>query len=305
MLEPAVHARGVVELGHDLRRRRSPRRARRRPPRPRPPRAGCRVSRTRGPLDPLEHAHRAHPAEHAHDARSSRSGSAGCPAKPASVIAGDEREPGEAAERQGEGRRPRARRRSHSTRRVDRGDRRVPRLDRRDRHCRSAARPARPRGRPRRPRCPGSGRSRATPARNGSPEPHHSGRNQSAGISDGEADHAQAQARLREPEPEPVEAQEGPHLGPQQRAGHAEVEGVVAAAVEVALEGPQHERRQQRLGVAERGVAHVLVARDQRGRRGQRPATAPYQPPPISRRAIRKAITQPSRPPARAIHTHR
>ena len=42
---------------------------------------------------------------------------------------------------------------------------------------------------------------------------------------------------------------------------------MVAAPVEVALEGPQHERREQRLRVAERGVAHELEAREQGQRR--------------------------------------
>ena len=78
----------------------------------------------------------------------------------------------------------------------------------------------------------------------------------------------------------------GQTSGRSSAAGEAEVERVVAAAVEVALERPQHERREQRLGVAERGVAHELEAREQR-ERGED----------AGERAVPAAADQPARHP--------
>ena len=151
---------------------------------------------------------------------------------------------------------------------------------------------------------PGLGLFARLEARSGSPEPHSSGPNQSTGTATPTAAMRSAQLGLAEPQPQPVEAEERPRLRAQQRGGEAEVERVVAAPVEVALERPQRQRGEHRLGVAEHRVAHELVGGEQEERGHDAADHSPAGPSPVRRRPRRNAITSDSSAPARAIHSH-
>ena len=121
-----------------------------------------------------------------------------------------------------------------------------------------------------------------------------------------ERDQLLAQVRVGEPQPEPVQPEEGPGLGAHQRGDHAEVERVVAAPVEVALERPQDDRRRAsgRSCRARRrartccstAARRTRTRRRSRRRRGRRSAGSPCGRP--SRRRT-------GRPRARARATGR
>jgi len=85
--------------------------------------------------------------------------------------------------------------------------------------------------------------------------------------------------RVLPEQPEAVEAEERPRLWAQQRGTEDERERLPALAVEVALEGEQHQRDQDALGVPEHRVAQEVGRQQQPGvrgdaRRGARPAAA-------------------------------
>ncbi len=98
------------------------------------------------------------------------------------------------------------------------------------------------------------------------------------------------------PQPQPVEAQERPHLGPQQAGGDAERERRAPAPREMREHGPEHRGGEPALGVAERAVEQPPRAErhHQRGDRAGEPAREP-----LSERVGARESEQRAHPPDR------
>ena len=103
------------------------------------------------------------------------------------------------------------------------------------------------------------------------------------------------------PQPQPVEAEERPHLRPQQPGGDAERERRAAAPGEVREHAPQHRGGEPALGVAERAVEQPPRA-ERHHERGDRPRRAGPRAAPRARTRPRARAARPSAraPPTRA-----
>ena len=109
-----------------------------------------------------------------------------------------------------------------------------------------------------------------SPPPSGLPEPIHSGTVQASGTSEHQPGDQRAAGRLGTPEPERVRALEREQLGSQQAGEGAEHERVLAPAVEVALDRPEHEGdRQRRLARVRRELEPVRREGERAG--GDRP----------------------------------